>query len=679
VLVVKKNKKQKIALLGNPNVGKSSLFNALTGLNQRVGNFPGVTVDKKTGLLQLSEDKQLEILDLPGLYSLFVKSADEAVVLESLIITDLQIDLLLVVLDACNLERSLMLYTQAKDLGFDVIPVLTMNDLAIKQGIKINLNELSNNLGRPIFEINPRKDKGIKELKSFLADYEPLNNEANIDFKNRLLLGQYDMLKTLSIEEKTRFRAELKNLNKDQTDIQLDDTLQRMNTVHGLLENALHFEKVKKNNTTSNIDKIITHPVFGYIIYFGLLLLIFQFIFSVAEYPMNWIDSSFAALNYWLKSVLPASALSDLLTEGLIAGIGGIVIFIPQIAILFAFIAVLEESGYMSRVVYLMDKPMRLFGLNGKSVVPLISGAACAVPAIMSARGIESYKERLITIFVTPFISCSARLPVYIIIIALIIPQGTILGFSYKGLTLMGLYLLGIIAALLTSVVMSKLLKSKDKSLFIIDLPSYRMPRWKNICLTVYQKSGTFVLEAGKIILAISIILWALASYGPPEAMKAAEQKTEKILLENPELNKEEVLAAQKLEASFIGHFGHFIEPAISPLGYDWKIGIALITSFAAREVFVGTLGTIYSVGEDDFDKKLVDKMRNETFRDGRKVFNLASGLSLLVFYVFAMQCMSTVAIVYRETGGWKWPLIQLFYMTGLAWLAAYIVYSLLS
>ena len=677
--MVKKNKKQKIALLGNPNVGKSSLFNALTGLNQRVGNFPGVTVDKKTGLLQLSEDKQLEILDLPGLYSLFVKSADEAVVLESLIKPDLQIDLLLVVLDACNLERSLMLYTQAQDLGFDVIPVLTMNDLAIKQGIKINLNELSNNLGRPIFEINPRKDTGIKELKSFLADYEPLNNDANIDFKNRLLLGQYDMLKTLSIEEKTRFSAELKDLNKDQTDIQLDDTLQRMNTVLGLLENVLHFEKIKKNNTTANIDKIITHPVFGYLIYFGLLLLIFQFIFSVAEYPMNWIDSSFAGLNSWLKSVLPPSALSDLLTEGLVAGIGGIVIFIPQIAILFAFIAVLEESGYMSRVVYLMDKPMRLFGLNGKSVVPLISGAACAVPAIMSARGIESYKERLITIFVTPFISCSARLPVYIIIIALIIPQGTILGFSYKGLTLMGLYLLGIIAALLTSVVMSKLLKTKDKSLFIIDLPSYKMPRWKNIGLTVYQKSGTFVLEAGKIILAISIILWALASYGPPAAMQAAEQKTEKILLENPALNKEEVLAAQKLEASFIGHFGHFIEPAISPLGYDWKIGIALITSFAAREVFVGTLGTIYSVGEDDFDKKLVDKMRNETFTDGRKVFNLASGLSLLVFYVFAMQCMSTVAIVYRETGGWKWPLIQLFYMTGLAWLAAYIVYSLLS
>jgi ferrous iron transport protein B len=572
-----------------------------------------------------------------------------------------------------------MLYTQALDLGYDAIPLLTMNDLAKKQGIKINLQELSQNLNSPIFEINPRKDSGIKELKAFLADYNPVKKEADSDFKNRLMLGQFDLMKSLSAEEKKIYSDELEKSGKDATDVQLEDTLQRMNTVHELLGTVLNFEKISKNNPTASIDNVITHPIFGYLIYFAVLLLIFQFIFSVAEYPMNWIDGSFTALNAWLKSVLPQSALSDLLTEGIIAGIGGVVIFIPQIAILFAFIAVLEESGYMSRVVYLMDKPMRLFGLNGKSVVPLISGAACAVPAIMSARVIDSYKERLITIFVTPFISCSARLPVYIIIIALVIPQGTFLGFSYKGLTLMGLYLLGILAALLTATAMSLILKTKDKALFLIDLPSYRMPRWKNVGITVYQKSGSFVMEAGKIILAISVILWALASYGPPAAMKAAEQKTEKMLLENPELNKEEIRSAQKLEASFIGHFGHFIEPVIRPLCYDWKIGIALITSFAAREVFVGTLGTIYSVGEQDFDKKLVDKMRNETFRDGNKVFNLASGFSLLVFYVFAMQCMSTVAIVYRETGGWKWPLIQLIYMSCLAWAAAFVTYNLLS
>jgi ferrous iron transport protein B len=677
--VEKENSLKKIALLGNPNVGKTSLFNSLTGLNQQVANFPGVTVDKKTGICIFLSQKKAEIIDLPGLYSLFVKSVDEAVVLETLIDPNTQINLLLIVLDACNLERSLMLYTQALDLGYDAIPLLTMNDLAKKQGIKINLQELSQNLNSPIFEINPRKDSGIKELKAFLADYNPVKKEADSDFKNRLMLGQFDLMKSLSAEEKKIYSDELEKSGKDATDVQLEDTLQRMNTVHELLGTVLNFEKISKNNPTASIDNVITHPIFGYLIYFAVLLLIFQFIFSVAEYPMNWIDGSFTALNAWLKSVLPQSALSDLLTEGIIAGIGGVVIFIPQIAILFAFIAVLEESGYMSRVVYLMDKPMRLFGLNGKSVVPLISGAACAVPAIMSARVIDSYKERLITIFVTPFISCSARLPVYIIIIALVIPQGTFLGFSYKGLTLMGLYLLGILAALLTATAMSLILKTKDKALFLIDLPSYRMPRWKNVGITVYQKSGSFVMEAGKIILAISVILWALASYGPPAAMKAAEQKTEKMLLENPELNKEEIRSAQKLEASFIGHFGHFIEPVIRPLGYDWKIGIALITSFAAREVFVGTLGTIYSVGEQDFDKKLVDKMRNETFRDGNKVFNLASGFSLLVFYVFAMQCMSTVAIVYRETGGWKWPLIQLIYMSCLAWAAAFVTYNLLS
>ncbi len=670
---------KKIALLGNPNVGKSSLFNSLTGLNQQVGNFPGVTVEKKTGLCRFLNQEQTEIIDLPGLYSLFVKSADEAVVLETLIDPNTQINLLLVVLDACNLERSLMLYTQALDLGYDAIPLLTMNDLAKKRGIKVDLQELSKNLKQAIFEINPRKHKGIKELKAFLADYNPVKKEADSDFKNRLMLGQFDLMKSLSSESKKISREELEKSGKDSTDVQLEDTLQRMNTVHELLGTAINFEKVSKKNSTASIDKVITHPIFGYLIYLGVLMLIFQFIFSVAEYPMNWIDSSFASINAWLKSVLPQSAITDLLTEGIIAGIGGIIIFIPQIAILFAFIAVLEESGYMSRVVYLMDKPMRMFGLNGKSVVPLISGAACAVPAIMSARGIDSYKERLITIFVTPFISCSARLPVYIIIIALVIPEGTFLGFSYKGLSLMGLYLLGIFAALLTATAMSFILKTKDKSLFLIDLPSYRMPRWKNIGITVYQKSGSFVLEAGKIILAISVILWALASYGPTTAMKLAEQKTEEMMLENPALNKEEVLSAQKLEASFIGHFGHFIEPAIRPLGYDWKVGIALITSFAAREVFVGTLGTIYSVGEQDFDQKLVDKMRNETFSNGNKVFNLASGFSLLVFYVFAMQCMSTVAIVYRETGGWKWPIIQLIYMSGLAWAAAFVTYNLLS
>lgn len=678
----KDNKIKKIALLGNPNVGKSSLFNALTGLNQKVGNFPGVTVDIKTGSCKLSPDYKIEISDLPGLYSLFAKSPDERVVLEALYSSEAlsKPELVLLIIDATNIERSLILFTQVKDLGFDVIPVLTMNDVALELGHKIDIQKLEKNLGCPVFNINPRINLGINTLKDFLNNYSPQPSGKSQDFEEKILLTQFEFLRFLSADQKQIYSEKLKNSLKDVTDIQLEETISRMNRVHDLLFDVINFEQKIKKDFTTRADKIFTHPIGGYLVYLIVLLLMFQLIFSVAEYPMNLIDSGFSAMKYWFKTILPPSALSDLFTEGLISGIGGVVIFIPQIAMLFAVIALLEESGYMSRVVYLMDRPMRYFGLNGKSVVPLISGAACAVPAIMSARVIDSRKERLLTVFVTPFISCSARLPVYIIIITLVIPEGSLLGFSYKGLTLLGLYLLGILAALLTAVIVSAILKTKEKTLFLIDLPTYKTPRWKNVGITIYQKTGSFVFEAGKIILAISIILWALASYGPPAAMLTAEKNAVLILKEHPELSAEEVLGAQKLEASFIGHFGHFIEPAIRPLGYDWKIGIALITSFAAREVFVGTLGTIYSVGADNFDDRLIERMRKEKFSDNSKpVYNLASGFSLLIFYVFAMQCMSTIAVVYRETGSWKWPLIQLIYMTGLAYIAAFLTYTALN
>ena len=676
------HKLKQIALLGNPNVGKSSLFNALTGLNQKVGNFPGVTVDKKIGICQLSEQHKIELTDLPGIYSLFAKSPDERVVLEILLnkSEEQHPELLLLVLDAVNIERSLMLYTQACDLGYEVLPLLSMSDVAEAQGISIDIKILETALQRPVFRVNARNNEGIKELKAALGNFIPKGKKYTSDFEEKLLQTQFEYLQFLSPKQKNIYSKTLADSGKDVTDLQLEDTFARMNQVHELLAEVLEITKKSKSNFTDKVDKLIAHPVAGYFIYFGILLLIFQIIFSVAEYPMNWIDGGISALNAWLKGVLPASALTDLLTEGLVAGIGGVLIFIPQIALLFGIIAILEESGYMSRVVYLMDRPMRMFGLNGKSVVPLISGAACAVPAIMSARGIDAWKERLITIFVTPFISCAARLPVYVIIIALVIPEGAFLGFSYKGLTLLGLYILGIFGALLTAMAMSKILKTKERALFVIDLPSYKTPRWKNVGTTIYQKTKTFVLEAGKIILAISVILWALASYGAPNSMKNAALKAAEIVKENPELNLEEVTAAQKLEASFIGQFGQFIEPVIHPLGYDWKIGIALITSFAAREVFVGTLGTIYSVGEENFEERLVDRMRKETFADsGKPVYTFASGLSLLVFYVFAMQCMSTVAVVYRETGGWKWPLIQLFYMSGLAYLLALLTFFLLN
>jgi ferrous iron transport protein B len=396
---------------------------------------------------------------------------------------------------------------------------------------------------------------------------------------------------------------------------------------------------------------------------------------------MDFIDSSFASLADWIKMTFPEGGkFTNLIAEGVVAGIGGIVIFIPQIAFLFLFIAVLEESGYMSRVVFLMDRIMRRFGLSGKSVVPLISGTACAIPAIMATRNIENWKERLITILVTPFTTCSARLPVYLIIIALVIPEGRFLGLSYQALTLMLLYLVGFGMAIFSAYILDKILQTNRKTFFVVEMPNYKLPLLKNVALTVLEKTKTFVFEAGKIILAISIVLWILASYGPGKDFKNADS----IVEENyPELKGEQLenkIAAYKLEHSFIGIVGKTIEPAIRPLGYDWKIGIGIVTSFAAREVFVGTLATIYSVGSalDDDDKTIKNRMANEVHDNGKKVFTLASGISLLLFYAFAMQCMSTLAIVKRETNTWKWPMIQLFGMSLIAYIVALIAFQIL-
>ena len=674
----------KIAFVGNPNVGKSSLFNTLTGLKQKVGNFPGVTVERKIGFCKLDEQKKVEIVDLPGIYSLFVKTPDEKVVLEALLDKENihYPDLIVFFIDALNLERSLVLYSQIKDLGFPLLPVITMFDLASNKGIEINLKKLEENLQSEVIAINARKGVGVAELKKSLSAYQiSKQTDAVLSaFEEKLSIQEGLNLPFLNKDAQQKYREKFLSSSKDIIDLQLEDTIDRMNKVHVLLNDVISYPSKTRKTLTEKIDSIVTHPVLGYLVYFGVLMLMFQFIFSLAEYPMSLIENAFSSINGLLKNNLRPGLLTDLLTEGIITGISGVVIFIPQIALLFAFISVLEESGYMSRVVYLMDKPMRVFGLSGKSVVPLISGAACAVPAIMSARGIENWKERMLTIFVTPFISCSARLPVYIIIIALIIPDVYFWGFSAKGLTLLFLYLLGILIALLTSVVFSIYLKSSSKNLFVIDIPSYKTPRWKNVFNTIFQKTKTFVLEAGKIILTISVLLWALASYGPGSSMEKAEKNAAEIVKTAPELNYEEVLAAQKLEASYIGQFGHFIEPVIRPLGYDWKIGIALITSFAAREVFVGTLGTIYSVGEENFDEKLVDKMRKEKFAGtDRPVYTFATGFSLLIFYVFALQCLSTIAVVYRETNSWKWTLSQFVYMTALAYILSLLTYNILS
>ncbi|WP_304233840.1 ferrous iron transport protein B [Jiulongibacter sediminis] len=696
----------KVALLGNPNSGKSSLFNQLTGLRQKIGNFPGVTVDKKIGFCKIKSDVEVEIIDFPGTYSIYPGSLDEQVVLEVLANPNSPDypDLAVVVVDATNLKRNMLLFEQVSDLNIPCILALNMLDSALDLGIEVNSIKMASLLGVPVVEINAREGIGLEGLK--LAIFKQLekreyhHNVSILDEEYSLLADkvkeEYDIknsylaLQYLSQSQKLAFlgfekQKELQQLAKansfDPDRFQSNDTIKRYADIGGTLAEAVRTTGVKKETITEKIDRVLLHTVWGYVIFIGVLFLLFQAVFALASYPQDWIDAGIGELTGWLGSLLPESKLTDLLLDGVIAGVGGVLIFIPQIAFLFILISILEESGYMSRVVVLMDRLIRRFGMSGRSVVPLISGMACAVPAIMSARTIGNWKDRLITIMVTPLMSCAARLPIYTIIIALVVPEQKVLGvFGLQGLLLMGLYLLGFFSALISGWLMKLILKSKERSYFVMELPTYKRPRWSQVFYTVYEKVKTFVFEAGRVILAISIVLWVLSSYGPGEDFNKAEEivSTQFSALDDVQLENE--IASYKLENSYAGHFGRFIEPVIKPLGYDWKIGIALITSFAAREVFVGTMSTIYSIGSSADDERTIKarlkkEMNPET---GKARFDIATSASLLVFYVFAMMCMSTLAVVYRETKGWKWPMIQLGYMTALAYLAAFVTYQLL-
>jgi ferrous iron transport protein B len=699
--------KPRIALAGKPNTGKSSLFNQLTGLNQQIGNFPGVTVDKRTGHCQLTDSVVAEIIDLPGAYSLYPRTLDEQIVTE--IFTNKTNpnfpDKVVLIADATNLKNCMLLLSQIIDLGLPVILAINMVDLAAKSGQSIDIKKLSEELDLPVLMINARLGHGIEELKSKMA--EPLaksrkevfhvNGEMReavnaikerfksaSDFEAYQLLQQSANLKFLSDGEKSFIQDVAKRYQFFPAKFQGAETIQR----YGFIQNLLNTVMIKSSNpdwnkTTRTIDKIVTHKIGGYIIFFGLLFLIFQSIFAWAQPAMDFIDGLFASLSHQLGNFFPDGPLFDLITQGIIPGIGGIVIFIPQIAFLFAFISILEETGYMARVVFLMDKIMRKFGLNGRSVVPLMSGVACAIPAIMATRTIDNWKERLITILVTPFMSCSARLPVFTILVALIVPDDRVLGFfNLQGLALMGLYLLGFAAAILSAVLMKLIIQSKERSFLIMEMPTYRAPRWSNVGFTILEKTKSFVFEAGKIILAISVVLWALASYGPGDEMRNAHDAVVE-QLQGKSVGEEELAnmeAAYKLEHSYAGKLGKLLEPAIRPLGYDWKIGIALITSFAAREVFVSTVATIYSLGSTEDESTIKEKLRSEINPEtGGPRFTPAVGFSLLVFYTLAMQCMSTLAVVYRETKGWKWPMIQMTYMTVVAYLSALFVYQVFS
>lgn len=697
----------KVAIIGNPNVGKSTIFNHLTGLSQKIGNYPGVTVDKKTGTLDF-KGSQYEIIDLPGTYSLFPNSEDEIIahrVLNQLSTTE-RPDYVLMVIDSTQISRGLFLATQLIDLGLNLALVLNMSDLAGKLNIQIKTFDIFKALGVPILSTDARGAEGLESIKelihernfgskgTFVAINEVVSPEILEEVRQHFSFDNpyqaYQMLrfglkdKSISRSDQDWLAAQIQSANFDLEKAQLEETRIRYAKIADLVAGAVKREPIAEKSK-SKLDSIFLHPVFGYLIFGLILLLIFQAIFAWASVPMDLIDGLFAEIGGWVSRVLPEGALTSLIAEGLVPGIGGVVIFIPQIALLFGFLAILEDTGYMSRVVFLMDRWMRPFGLHGKSIVPLVSGVACAIPGVMAARNIGNWKEKIITILVTPLMSCSARLPVYIILIGLTVPDETVFGFvNLQAVTLLCLYLLGIIGVLVTAFALKQILKSEEKSFLMVELPKFRTPRWKDVVLTMYNKSRTFVVEAGKVILAISVILWVLASYGPPSKMDAIRQESEQQLLGASEAEQEQIQAeasSRLLENSYIGIMGRAIEPVIRPLGYDWKIGIALITSFAAREVFVSTIATIYSIeGDVEDDLTIREKLAEQTNPEtGEKVYNRATAFSLMVFYVFAMQCMSTLAVVYRETKGWKWPIIQTVYMTGLAYALAFLTYQIFS
>jgi ferrous iron transport protein B len=704
-----RSKKIHIALVGNPNSGKSSLFNCLTGLNQKVGNFPGVTVDKKSGTTSLSETMAAEVIDLPGSYSLYPKRLDEWVSYRVLLNqdSDIKANVFVVVADASNLKRNLLFCTQIIDLKIPTVIALTMMDLAKQKGIKINTEELERELGVPVVSVNPRKQKGIAPLKKAieLTAQQLYKAPARDIIENKLLaassiedvqkvfpgLSDYTAIHYLINHESFNFNNEtqdiIENIERkhdfNHTKTQAEEILQRYGRIRRIMQVAVSEPgPLQKTLITEKLDNVLLHRKWGWIILLTVLFLLFQSVFWLAQYPMDWIDSAFASTNTFLSSRLPESWWSDLITNGVLAGLSGILVFVPQIMILFGFITLLEDTGYMARISFLTDRLMRSVGLNGKSVMPMISGFACAVPAIMSARSIENRKERLLTILITPLMSCSARLPVYTILIGLVIPRTYLFGFlGVQALVMMGLYLLGLAMALVVSYVARYFIKIKEKSFFILELPVYRSPRWKNILQTMINKAKVFVFDAGKVIMIISLILWGLSSFGPPRRMERISSQYEQLKTQpGADVNQlDREFHSARLENSYAGILGKAIEPAIIPLGYDWKIGIALVTSFAAREVFVGTMATLYSVGDNDQNSlRLKDKMQAAKRRDGTPLYTLATGLSLMIFYLFAMQCMSTLAIVRRETKTWKWPVIQFIYMTALAYLMSLLVFQLL-
>ncbi|WPO82820.1 ferrous iron transport protein B [Chryseobacterium sp. JJR-5R] len=671
--------RKQVLLVGNPNVGKSTVFNALCNKKQKTGNYAGVTVASHSGYYTY-KDEEVEVVDLPGSYSIYPSSEDEAIF--SKFVMDHQQDYagVIYILEALSLKRGLLLFQQIQDLGVPMILVVNQVDQAEKRGITIDVEKFSEALGIKIIRTNAKEQIGINDIKEAVLHntfvkagkqtFETPNEHKDFIHKVAAHQGidnEYKAWLSLSLgTDLGRISSVVEQLNEPDSKslvpkrLQVQETVRRYQHADTVLADVISKKPQFKELLTEKLDRVLVHKFWGYVVFMMILLIIFQSVFFLAEYPMNWIDTLFAWLSAFTGEHLPEGPINSLISKGIVPGIGGIVIFAPQIGILLYFLYLLEDSGYMARVVFLMDRILRPFGLNGKSIVPLVSGTACAIPAVISTRNIENLKERLLTILVTPFMTCSARLPVYSIIIGLIISDDTFLGIKYKALVLMGMYLLGFVVALLSAAVLNKFIKNKGKTYLVMDLPTYKTPLFTYDLKMVLGKVWDFITGAGKIIFIVSIIIWFLSYFGPKQS---------------PD---EWVATDVELDHSYLAKMGRGIEPVISPLGYDWKMGVGILTSFVAREVFVGTMSTLYSLEDDAPEVKVIDKMRRDVKPDGEKVFSFATGVSVLLFYAFAMQCISTLAVVYRETKSWKWTAFQVAMMTGLAYFVSMLAYQIL-
>jgi len=683
---------KKIALVGNPNCGKTSLFNALTGLNQKVGNYPGVTVDKRSGKFSTASGASFELIDLPGTYSLSSNSIDEEVVQRILLNPENEDypDLILMVVDATNLERNLFLASQIYDLNIPMILVLNMVDVLERDNIELDVVALGNAFDCPIVPISAKKNRGIEVLKASIADFqeETVIRESFIELKTLAQLPEeieqylpkqngYQRFKICNqvskidwLNDKDAVIALLKNRDSGYA-LELQEINTRYAAIHKLIEQVKKDKKASSTAAlTDKIDRVVTHPVWGLFIFLFTFFVIFQVIFTFAAYPMDWIDMGMAWVGDQIAALLPEGLFNDFIVNGLIAGVGGVLVFLPQIMLLFAMVTLLEDTGYLARVSHMSDGMLRRFGMNGKSVIPLVSGFACAIPAIMAARTIENRKERLITIFITPLMSCSARLPVYVFLVAFLVPDEKLWGFlNLQGLMMMAMYLLGLVVSFLVALIVNFFLRKQAEGTFLLELPNYKLPSVRNAYNSMINKGMTFVKEAGKIIVIAAIVIWALGNIVPSSQKERIEEKYTRLELEGSmePSQIEYQKSSEMLEYSYLGTIGKTIEPAIRPLGFDWKIGIAIAASFAAREVFVGTMATIYAVEDDPDSPRGLKAIK----------FTYPVAFSLLIFYVFALQCMSTVAIVRQETGGWKWPFIQFVAFTALAYFASWLTFVL--